>query len=110
MWLKHSFELPFVGKRQQGFILSVVLTKHFKFYAQNECVCVCMGVCVCVGVCVWVCGCVSRKTKDRADGMREKSAHSPRRDSNLYLWDTRPRCFRLHHGGKAASRQSKRTL
>ena len=31
-----------------------------------------------------------RKTKDRADGMREKSAHCPRRDSNLYLWDTRP--------------------
>ena len=35
-----------------------------------------------------------RKTKDRADGMREKSAHCPRRDSNLYLWDTRPSCFR----------------
>ena len=33
-----------------------------------------------------------RKTKDRADGMREKSAHCPRRDSNLYLWDTRPSC------------------
>ena len=29
-----------------------------------------------------------RKTKDRADGMREKSAFCPRRDSNLYLWDT----------------------
>ena len=41
-----------------------------------------------------------RKTKDRADGMREKSAHSPRRDSNLYLWDTRPPCFWLHHEGK----------
>ena len=38
-----------------------------------------------------------RKTKDRPDGMREKSAHCPRRDSNLYLWDTRPPCFRLHH-------------
>ena len=37
-----------------------------------------LGVCVC-----------QRKTKDRADGMREKSAHCPRRDSNLYLWDTR---------------------
>ena len=33
-----------------------------------------------------------RKTKDRADGMRGKSAHCPRRDSNLYLWDTRPSC------------------
>ena len=42
-----------------------------------------------------------RKTKDRADGMREKSAHCPRRDSNLYLWDTRPPCFRLHHEGRA---------
>ena len=41
----------------------------------------CLGVCVCVCVC-------QRKTKDRVDGMREKSAHSPRRDSNLYLWDT----------------------
>ena len=61
---------------------------------------------MCVCVCVCVC---QRKTKDRADGMREKSAHSPRRDSNLYLWDTRPPCFRLHHEGKAASRQSKQT-
>ena len=42
-----------------------------------------------------------RKTKDRADGMREKSAHCPRRDSNLYLWDTRPPCCRLHHEGRA---------
>ena len=31
-----------------------------------------------------------RRLGDRADGMREKSAHCPRRDSNLYLWDTRP--------------------
>ena len=31
----------------------------------------------------------------------KKSAHSPRRDSNLYLWDTRPPCFRLHHEGRA---------
>ena len=38
-----------------------------------------------------------RKTKDGADGMRGKSAHFPRRDSKLYLWDTRPSCFRLHH-------------
>ena len=42
--------------------------------------------------------CVSeRKTKDRADGMSEKSAHPPLRDSNLYLWDTRPSSFRTHH-------------
>ena len=57
-------------------------------------VCVCMCVCVCVCVC-------QRKTKDRADGMSEKSAHCPRRDSNLYLWDTRPPCCRLHHEGRA---------
>ena len=43
-----------------------------------------------------------RKTKDRADGMREKSAYSPRRDSNLYLWDSRPLYFRLHHEGVCA--------
>ena len=42
--------------------------------------------------------------------MREKNAHSPRRDSNLYLWDTRPSCFRLHHESRPASRQSKQTL
>ena len=40
------------------------------------------SVCVCVCVCV----CVKERRKDRADGMREKSAHCPRRDSNLYLW------------------------
>ena len=51
-----------------------------------------------------------RKTKDRADGMREKSAHCPRQDLNMYLWDTRPLCFRLHHDGRHASRQSKQTL
>ena len=51
-----------------------------------------------------------RKTKDGADGMREKSAHCPRRDSNLHLRDTRPPCFRLHYEGQAASRQSKQTL
>ena len=71
------------------------------------CVCVCVRACMCVCVCVCVC---QRKTKDRADGMREKSAHCPRRDSNLYLWDTHPRCFRLHHDGRHASRQSKQTL
>ena len=60
-------------------------------------------------MCVCVCVC-QRKTKDRADGMREKSAHCPRRDSNLYLWDTRPQCFRLHHDGRHASRQSNETL
>ena len=51
-----------------------------------------------------------RKTKDRANGMREKSAHSPRRDLNLFLCDTRPLCFQLHHEGRHASRQSKQTL
>ena len=51
-----------------------------------------------------------RKTKYRADGMREKSAFRPRRDSNLYLWDTRPPCFRLHYEGQSASHQSKQTL
>ena len=65
--------------------------------------------CMCVCVCVCVCVC-QRKMKDRADSMREKSAHSPRRDSNLYLWETRPPCFRLLHEDKAASRQSKQTL
>ena len=69
------------------------------------------SVCVraCVRACVRVCVC-QRKMKDRADGVREKSAHCPRRDSNLYLWDTRPSCFRLHHDGRHASRQSKQTL
>ena len=57
----------------------------------RECVCVCVYVCECVCVCVCVCVC-QRKTKDRAKGMREKSAHSHRRDSNLYLWDSRPSC------------------
>ena len=42
-----------------------------------------------------------RKTKDRADGLRGKSAHCPRWDSNLYPWDTRPPCCRLHHEGRA---------
>ena len=50
---------------------------------------VCVCVCVCVRACARVCAC-QRKTKDRADGMREKSSPCPRRDSNLYLWDTRP--------------------
>ena len=64
-------------------------------------------MCTCTCTCVCVC---RRKTKDRADGMKEKSAHCPRRDSNLYLWDTRPLCFRLHHDGRHTSRQSKQTL
>ena len=58
------------------------------------CACVFVRVCSCVrGVRTWrayVCMCAyvcQRKTKDRADGMRQKSAHSPRQDSNLYLWD-----------------------
>ena len=38
----------------------------------------CVRACVCVYVCVCVCVC-QRKTKDRADGMRGKSAHCPRR-------------------------------
>ena len=42
--------------------------------------------------------------------MREKSAHCPQRDSNLYLWDMRPWCFQLHHDGRHASRQSNETL
>ena len=42
--------------------------------------------------------------------MREKSVHSPQRDSNLYLWDTRPPRLRLHHKSRHASRQSKKTL
>ena len=63
-----------------------------------------------VTMCVRACVCVRERRKDRADGMREKSTHSPQRDSNLYLWDTRPPCFRLHHEGRHASRQSKQTL
>ena len=42
--------------------------------------------------------------------MRGRSAHSPQRDLNLYLWDTRPPCFRLHHKGRHALRHSKQTL
>ena len=42
--------------------------------------------------------------------MREKSAHSPERDSNPYLWDTRPPCFRLQYEGRHALRQTKQTL
>ena len=34
----------------------------------------------------------------------------PSTDSKLYLWDTRPSCFRLHHESRHASRQSKQTL
>ena len=72
-------------------------------------VCVFVCVCVCVCVCLRVCECVSEKV-ERADVMRKKSAHCPRRNSNLYLWDTRPSCFRLHHDCRHASRQSKQTL
>ena len=75
-----------------------------RFGSNVSCVCVCVCVCVCyvcvrvrVYVCVYVC---QRKTKDRADGMREKSAHSPRQDLNPHLWDTHPSCFRLHHEGR----------
>ena len=73
-------------------------------------VCVCLCVCVCVCVCVSVCVCVcQRKTKDRADEMREK-VPLPLRDSNLYLWATRPSCFRLHHESRQAWRQFEETL
>ena len=75
------------------------------------CVCACARACVRACVCVCVCVCVcQRKTKDRADGMREKSAHCPQRDSNLYLWDTRPPCCRLHHEGRARLASVERTL
>ena len=60
----------------------------FAILRSRQCVLV-VHAYVTVYVCVCVCVC-QRKTKDRADGMREKSAHCPRRDSNLYLWDTRP--------------------
>ena len=74
-------------------------------------VCMCVRACVCGCVCVCECVCVCvRKTKDRADGMKEKSAHSPRRDSNLSLWDTRPPCFRLCYEDRHASRQFEQTL
>ena len=56
--------------------------------------------CVCVCVCV-VCVCVSEKDERQSWRYEGKSAHFPRRDSNLYLWDTRPPCFRLHYEGKA---------
>ena len=49
-----------------------------------------------------VCGC-QRKTKDRADGKSKKSAYSPRRDSNLYLWDTSPPGFQLHQDRRAGT-------
>ena len=76
---------------------------HTKLHS-SKCVC----VRACVRACMYVCVCVcQRKTKDRADGIREKSARYPRRDSNLYLWDTCPSCFRLHHEGRHTSRQSK---
>ena len=40
----------------------------------------------------------------------KKSAHSPRRNSNLYLWDTCPSSFRLRHKSRHTPRQSKQTL
>ena len=71
----------------------------------------CALVCVCVRERERVCMCVcQRKTKDRADGIRRKSAHSPRRDSNLYLRDMCPSYFQLHREGRPASRQPKQTL
>ena len=59
------------------------------------------GARFCMTVCARVCVC-QRKTKDRLTAW-EKKAHSPRRDSNLYLWDTRQSCFRLHHESRHAS-------
>ena len=51
-----------------------------------------------------------RETKDKADGMRERRGHCLRRVLNLYVWDTRPLCYRLHHDGRHTFRQSKQTL
>ena len=80
---------------------------------QAMCARVCMRAraraCVCVCVCVCVCQ-RQRNTKDRADNMREKASIYPRRYSNLYLWDTHPSYFRLHHVSRHALRQSKQTL
>ena len=62
------------------------------------------------GVCKdlrWVWRAMSKKDEDRSNGMSEKSAHFPWRDSNLYLLDTRPSCFWLHQESRNASRQSK---
>ena len=60
----------------------VALHLHISIkFCFSVCVCVCVRVCVrvCVCLCVRVCACVracvcvcQRKTKDRADGMREK--------------------------------------
>ena len=75
------------------------------------CVCVCVRACVraCVRVRACVCVCVcQRKTKDRADGMRGKVPIYPRRDSNLYVWDPRPSCFRLHHESSGTPRISRK--
>ena len=41
--------------------------------------------------------------------MWEKCAHSPRRNSNLNLWDTHQSCFQLHHESRHTPRQSKQT-
>ena len=40
----------------------------------------------------------------------ELAAHFPQRDSNLYHWDTRPSCFRLHNESRHASHQFEQTL
>ena len=49
----------------------------------------CMRTCVRVYVCVCVCVCVKERRKIELT-VWGKNAHCPRRDSNLYLWDTRP--------------------
>ena len=41
--------------------------------------------------------------------MSEKSAHSHWRDWDLYLWNTHPLCFPLHHESRRASHQFKQT-
>ena len=41
--------------------------------------------------------------------MSDKSVRSLRRDSNLYLWDTRSSCIRLHNESRHAARQFKQS-
>ena len=64
----------------------------------HACVCACVCECVCVCVCV----CVRERRKTYLTVWGEKVPISPRQDLNLYLWDTRPPCFRLHHGRRPA--------
>ena len=59
--------------------------------------------------CVCVCVCVREKRKIVLMAWGGKSAHSPRQDLNLYLWDAYRSCFRLHHESRHASCQLKQT-